>query len=195
MLLRRYDCTSPYAMSSTDHRRDLLLAALGGAAIAGIAFAFVRWRTASSASAAAASTSTSSKAAPAPPDVCDHLHNLRETDVFVLDNSLRETTVASMYGHTIEGKYRILEAVRSAGTRTLHERRSKRGSRCWTCLACVSLLSSPCELSPNHPLPPLALLQFSPCATGMKHLIVGAFGPTRRVDENFIADLRVRMRS
>ena len=29
----------------------------------------------------------------------------------------------------------------------------------------------------------------------MKHLIVGAFGPTRRVDENFIADLRVRMRS
>ena len=61
--------------------------------------------------------------------------------MFVLDNSLRETTVASLYGHTIEGKYRILKAVRSAG---------------------------------------------------MKHLILGAFGPTRRVDENFIASLRDR---
>ena len=62
----------------------------------------------------------------------EKLTNLRELDAFVLDNSLRETTVASVYGHTIEGKYKILEAVRRAG---------------------------------------------------MKHLIVGAFGPTRRVDE------------
>ena len=126
----------------SDHRRDLLLAALGGAAIAGVVAAFVRWRTVSSASAAAASTSTASKAAPAPPDVCDHLRNLRETDVFVLDNSLRETTVASMYGHTIEGKYRILEAVRSAGTDLLrlHERRTKRGNGAG--LACVSPLLS-----------------------------------------------------
>ena len=39
--------------------------------------------------------------------------------MFVLDNSLRETTVASLYGHTVEGKYRVLEAVRAAGMRHL----------------------------------------------------------------------------
>ena len=69
----------------------------------------------------------------------DKLRNFRETDVFVLDNSLRETTVASVYGHTIEGKYKILNAVKEAG---------------------------------------------------MKNMIVGAFGPTRRVDEGFIQSLK-----
>lgn len=66
------------------------------------------------------------------------LRNLRECECFVLDNSLRETTVASIFGHTIQGKYRILEAIRKAG---------------------------------------------------MKHIILGAFGPTRRVDEGFIMSL------
>ena len=47
------------------------------------------------------------------------MQNLRNVDVFVLDNSLRETTVASLYGHTIEGKYRILRSVRKAGMKNL----------------------------------------------------------------------------
>jgi len=67
------------------------------------------------------------------------VNTMKEVDCFVLDNSLRETTVASIFGHTIEGKYRILEAIRKAG---------------------------------------------------MKHIILGAFGPTRRVDEGFIVSLR-----
>ena len=47
------------------------------------------------------------------------MQNLRNVDVFVLDNSLRETTVASLYGHTIEGKYRILRSIRKAGMKNL----------------------------------------------------------------------------
>jgi len=69
------------------------------------------------------------------------LQSMRNCDCFVLDNSLRETTVASIIGHTEEGKFKILEAIRAAG---------------------------------------------------MKHIILGAFGPTRRVDENFIGSMRNR---
>ena len=36
---------------------------------------------------------------------------LKELDIFVLDNSLRETTVGQLRGHTLENKSKILEQV------------------------------------------------------------------------------------
>lgn len=69
------------------------------------------------------------------------LERLRTMDPFVLDNSLRETTVAQPRGHSIEDKFRILEAVRS---------------------------------------------------TGLTHMIVGALGRLKRVDDVFLSELRSR---
>ena len=37
---------------------------------------------------------------------------LREKEVFVLDNSLRESTVGQLRGHTIENKWKIYEQVK-----------------------------------------------------------------------------------
>ena len=37
--------------------------------------------------------------------------NLKEMDLFVLDNSLRESTVGQLRGHTIEDKWEIYEQV------------------------------------------------------------------------------------
>lgn len=36
---------------------------------------------------------------------------LQELDLFVLDNSLRESTVGQLRGHTIENKWKIYEQV------------------------------------------------------------------------------------
>ena len=36
---------------------------------------------------------------------------LRELDLFVLDNSLRETTVGALRGHTLENKFAIYKQV------------------------------------------------------------------------------------
>ena len=36
---------------------------------------------------------------------------LKELDLFVLDNSLRESTVGQLRGHTIENKWKIYEQV------------------------------------------------------------------------------------
>ena len=38
---------------------------------------------------------------------------LKEMELFVLDNSLRESTVGQLRGHTIENKWKIYEQVRS----------------------------------------------------------------------------------
>ena len=40
---------------------------------------------------------------------------LRELDCFVLDNSLRESTVGQLKGHTLEDKWRIFEEVKKCG--------------------------------------------------------------------------------
>ena len=37
---------------------------------------------------------------------------LRQIELFVLDNSLRESTVGQLRGHTIENKWKIYEQVR-----------------------------------------------------------------------------------
>ena len=42
----------------------------------------------------------------------DERKALREMDLFVLDNSLRESTVGQLRGHTIENKWKIYEQVR-----------------------------------------------------------------------------------
>jgi hypothetical protein len=42
---------------------------------------------------------------------------LKNLDVFVLDNSVRETTVAQIRGHTLADKHRITELVRDLGIR------------------------------------------------------------------------------
>ena len=36
---------------------------------------------------------------------------LRESELFVLDNSLRESTVGQLRGHTLENKWKIYEEV------------------------------------------------------------------------------------
>jgi len=36
---------------------------------------------------------------------------LRELDLFVLDNSMRETTVGQLRGHTLESKWKIYDQV------------------------------------------------------------------------------------
>lgn len=43
------------------------------------------------------------------------LHRLRNMVPFVLDNSLRETTVAQLRGHTIEDKAKIMEVLAKTG--------------------------------------------------------------------------------
>lgn len=40
---------------------------------------------------------------------------LRNLDLFVLDNSLRETTVGQLRGHTIENKWQIFDQVKWKG--------------------------------------------------------------------------------
>ena len=37
--------------------------------------------------------------------------NLKQNELFVLDNSLRESTVGQLQGHTIENKWKIYEQV------------------------------------------------------------------------------------
>ena len=39
-------------------------------------------------------------------------NRLRDLDLFVLDNSLRETTVGQLRGHTLENKRKIYDQVR-----------------------------------------------------------------------------------
>ena len=41
--------------------------------------------------------------------------HLRDMKVFVLDNSLRESTVAQPAGHTLNDKYKILEQIKACG--------------------------------------------------------------------------------
>ena len=41
-------------------------------------------------------------------------HVLKEMELFVLDNSLRESTVGQLRGHTIENKWKIYEQVRAS---------------------------------------------------------------------------------
>lgn len=41
----------------------------------------------------------------------EKLKPLKEMELFVLDNSLRESTVAQLRGHTIENKWKIYEEV------------------------------------------------------------------------------------
>jgi hypothetical protein len=43
------------------------------------------------------------------------MERLRNIDLFILDNSVRETTVAQTRGHTMEDKYKILNMVSGAG--------------------------------------------------------------------------------
>lgn len=40
---------------------------------------------------------------------------LKNLDPFVLDNSLRESTVGQLRGHTLENKWSILEAIKKCG--------------------------------------------------------------------------------
>ena len=41
----------------------------------------------------------------------EKLKQLKELDLFVLDNSLRESTVGQLRGHTIENKWKIYNEV------------------------------------------------------------------------------------
>ena len=45
-------------------------------------------------------------------DVKEKRKSLKEMELFVLDNSLRESTVGQLRGHTIENKWKIYEQVR-----------------------------------------------------------------------------------
>lgn len=45
-------------------------------------------------------------------DVREKRKSLKEMELFVLDNSLRESTVGQLRGHTIENKWKIYEQVR-----------------------------------------------------------------------------------
>lgn len=50
---------------------------------------------------------------------------LKSMDFFVLDNSIRESTVAQLRGHTIEKKKKIFEQIKKCGIRaslSLHSR-------------------------------------------------------------------------
>ena len=44
---------------------------------------------------------------------------LKELDVFVLDNSIRESTVGQTRGHTIEEKWKIYEEVKKCGFKNI----------------------------------------------------------------------------
>ena len=46
---------------------------------------------------------------------------LREKEVFVLDNSLRESTVGQLRGHTIENKWKIYEQVTNIHSQTFEK--------------------------------------------------------------------------
>ena len=52
-------------------------------------------------------------------EVKDKRKALREMELFVLDNSLRESTVGQLRGHTIENKWKIYEQVRQ-NVRDIH---------------------------------------------------------------------------
>ena len=41
----------------------------------------------------------------------EKMKSIKEMELFVLDNSLRESTVAQLRGHTIENKWKIYEEV------------------------------------------------------------------------------------
>ena len=45
-------------------------------------------------------------------DQAERRKALRQRELFVLDNSLRESTVGQLRGHTIENKWKIYEEVR-----------------------------------------------------------------------------------
>ena len=45
-------------------------------------------------------------------DAKDYKKGLRQMELFVLDNSLRESTVGQLRGHTIENKWKIYNEVR-----------------------------------------------------------------------------------
>lgn len=45
-------------------------------------------------------------------DAIDTKKALKNMELFVLDNSLRESTVGQLRGHTIENKWKIYEQVR-----------------------------------------------------------------------------------
>lgn len=47
----------------------------------------------------------------------ERLNRLRRLKLFVLDNSVRETTVAQTKGHTLQDKWKIMEFVRKSGLR------------------------------------------------------------------------------
>jgi len=40
---------------------------------------------------------------------------LKELDLFVLDNSMRETTIGQLRGHTLENKWEIYDEVKKCG--------------------------------------------------------------------------------
>ena len=40
---------------------------------------------------------------------------LRDLDIFVLDNSIRESTVGQLRGHTLESKWQIFDEVKKCG--------------------------------------------------------------------------------
>ena len=45
---------------------------------------------------------------------------LKKLDLFVLDNSLRETTVGQLRGHTLENKWKIYNEVRVSSLHVLY---------------------------------------------------------------------------
>jgi hypothetical protein len=61
------------------------------------------------------SLSTIENVSPVPKTPAEKLERLKTIRPFVLDNSLRETSVAQVRGHTFENKEEIFNAVRSAG--------------------------------------------------------------------------------
>ena len=50
----------------------------------------------------------------------EKLKQLKELDLFVLDNSLRESTVGQLRGHTIENKWKIYNEVSQSYVRLFH---------------------------------------------------------------------------
>ena len=45
----------------------------------------------------------------------DKYQRLRDVDCFVLDNSIRESTVGQLRGHTLDSKWKIYEEVKKCG--------------------------------------------------------------------------------
>ena len=50
----------------------------------------------------------------------EKLKQLKELDLFVLDNSLRESTVGQLRGHTIENKWKIYNEVSQSNVWLFH---------------------------------------------------------------------------